>query len=194
MIINTVNLKSAIYLLSLFLVCIGTSCSKTESYSELLREEEKAVNWYLASQKVEINIPSDSTSFITGDDAPFYRLDDDGYVYMQVIKKGDDEKIETGDLVYFRFMMDNLKYMYEGVETSPLGNSDYLENGPASFVYQNTYLASTTKWGTGIQMPLKFLGYNSEVNLIIRSYYGFLEDQAYCIPYLMNIRYFRPEY
>lgn len=177
-----------IFFLSLF------SCSKTESYSELLREEEKAVNWYLSSQKVENEIPSDSTSFIVGEDAPFYRLDDDGYVYMQVVQKGDSEKIETGDLVYFRFTMYNIKYMYEGMETEPIGNSDYLAYGPASFVFQNTYLTSTTQWGTGIQMPLKFLGYNSEVNLVVKSYYGFLEDQAYCIPYLMNLRYFKPEY
>ena len=170
------------------------SCSKTESYSELLREEEKAVNWYLASQKVELEIPADSTSFVTGKDAPFYKLDDDGYIYMQIIEKGDDVKVKEGDLVYFRFMMDNLKYMYEGIETQPLGNSDYLGYGPASFVYQNLYLSSTTQWGTGIQMPLKFLGYNSEVNLVIKSTYGFLEDQSYCIPYLMNIRYFKPEY
>lgn len=179
--------------LSLLILMLG-SCSKSESYSELLREEERAVNWYLASCKVENSIPADSISFITGEDAPFYRLDEDGYVYMQVIRKGDSEKIEKGDLVYFRYNMQNIKYMYEGIESNPVGNSDYLQYGPASFVYQNTTLQSTTKWGTGIQMPLKFLGYNSEVNLVLKSYYGFAQEQAYCMPYLMNIRYFKPEY
>ena len=173
---------------------IGGACSKTESYSELLRQEEKAVNWYLASCKVENSIPADSTSFITGSDAPFYRLDEDGYVYMQVVNKGDDEKVDKGDLVYFRFMRSNIKYMYEGIDVKPEGNSDYLNMGPASFVYQNQNLTSTTQWGTGIQMPLRFLGYNSEVNLVLKSYYGFMEDQTYCVPYLINIRYFKPEY
>lgn len=170
------------------------SCSKSESYSELLKEEEKAVNWYLASQRIEIDIPADSLSFEIGPEAPFYKLDNEGYVYMQIVSRDLSERVKTGDVVYFRFMRENIKYMYEGIETNPVGNSDYLGYGPASFVYQNNYLSSTTQWGNGIQMPLKFVGYNSEVNLILKSYYGFAEEQQYCIPYIMNIRYFKPEY
>lgn len=180
------------------LVCLISSCSKTESYSELLRDEEKAVNWYLAGKNVSIDLPKDSLSFITcetaGDDAPFYRLDEDGYVYMQIVSANYEDKVESGDLVYFRFNRVNLKYLYENIEASPEGNSDYITNGSTSFVYKNTYLTSTTSWGTGIQMPLKYVGYNSEVNLVLRSYYGFYEEQSYCIPYIMNIRYFKPEY
>ena len=181
--------------LFLLSVLIGISgCSKTESYSELLREEEKAANWYLASCKVENEIPADSISFLTGSDAPFYRLDEDGYVYMQVISKGDGGKVEDGDLVYFRFSRKNLKYMYEGIETDWSGNSDNLLTGPTSFTFNSTTLSSTTKYGTGIQMPLRFLEYNSEVNLVLKSYYGFTEEQAYCVPYIINLRYFKPEY
>lgn len=170
------------------------SCSKTESYSELLRDEEHAVNWYLSSCRVENKIPADSVSFEIGEDAPFYRLDEDGYVYMQIIRKGDARKVDPGQLVYFRYSMENIKDMYEGVKTEPIGNSDYLGYGPASFVYQNTSLNSTVRWGTGIQMPLKFVGYNSEVNLVLRSYYGFVDNQTLCIPYIINLRYFKPEY
>lgn len=183
-----------------FYVLIGLgflfgSCSKTESYSELLREEEKAVNVYLATQRVENSIPSDSVSFEIGKNAPFYRLDEDGYVYMQIVSKGDiEDKIEEGDRVYFRFMRQNLKYYAEGTDTDNIGNSDYLAYGSTSFIYGNTYLTSSLQWGTGIQMPLKFVGYNSEVNLVLKSYYGFTDDQTYCIPYLVNVRYFRPEY
>ena len=191
---SVLEYKLSIFSFLLLITSGLLSCSKTESYSELLREEEKAVNWYLSSHKVENSIPADSVSFITGPDAPFYRLDDDGYVYMQIVTKGDEDKVETGSVVYFRFMMDNLKYLYEGLESQPTGNSDYLQYGPASFVYENNYLTSSTQWGTGIQMPLKFVGYNSEVNLVLRSYYGFMENQAYCIPYLINLRYFKPEY
>lgn len=186
--------KSIYISLIYFSIILLASCSKTESYSELLREEEKAVNWYLASQRVEINVPSDSISFEIGPNAPFYKLDEEGNVYMQIISRNLAERVENGDLVYFRFMMDNIRYMYEGVEAPSTGNSDYLGYGPASFIYRNNTLTSTTKWGTGIQMPLKFVGYNSEVNLIIKSYYGFAENQSACMPYLINIRYFKPEY
>ena len=177
----------------LTLIMLG-ACSKSQSYSELLRDEEKAVNWYLSGQKVELELPADSVSFIMGPDAPYYKLDENGYVYMQVIKADFSERVEEGDLVYFRFMRDNLLYLYEGINSAPTGNSDYLSYGPASFIYKNTYLNSSTTWGTGIQMPLKFLGYNSEVNLVLRSYYGFAEEQSLCIPYLINLRYFKPEY
>ena len=59
---------------------------------------------------------------------------------------------------------------------------------------RDIHLSSYLEYGTGIQMPLKFLGYGSEVNLVLKSYYGFQEDQTSCIPYLINIRYFKPEY
>ena len=177
------------------------ACSKTQSYSELLREEEKAVNWFLASKNVSLELPESIHDFVTyemiGEDAPFYRLDEEGYVYMQIVSMPDPEEmemVEEGDLVYFRFERENIRYLYEGIDITNSGNSDYLPNGTTSFVYKNTYLSSSTSWGTGIQMPLKYIGYNSEVNLVLKSYYGFREDQTYCMPYIMNIRYFKPEY
>lgn len=173
-------------------------CSKTQSYSELLRDEEHAVNWYLANYNVALELPEDPKKFITcetmGDDAPFYKLDPEGYVYMQVVKADFDDMVETGDLVYFRFVKESILDMYNDIEPEKLGNGDYLPNGSTSFIYKNNVLTSTTQWGTGIQQPLKYLGYNSEVNLVLKSYYGFTEEQTACIPYIMNIRYFKPEY
>ena len=180
-------------------------CSKSQSYSELLREEEKACNWYLADKNVDLELPDDIETIITtqtldangvayGDNAPFYKLDEDGYVYMQVVRAVFDDPVSEGDLVYFRFLRESIKDLYEGVEGGQTGNSDYLPNGTTSFIYKNTFLSSTTTWGTGIQMPLKYMGYNSEVNLVLKSYYGFTDEQSYCIPYIINLRYFKPEY
>lgn len=191
------------FLISALLLITG--CSKSQSYSELLRDEEKACNWYLSSKNVELDLPEDMKDVITcetpgadgtlmGEDAPFYRLDADGYVYMQVVKADFSDMVDEGDLVYFRFVRESIKDLYEHVETVPGGNGDYLPNGTTSFVYKNTYLTSTTTWGTGIQMPLRYLGYNSEVNLVLKSYYGFYDEQSYCIPYIINIKYFKPEY
>lgn len=174
------------------------SCSKSQSYSELLREEERAVNNFLAGQKVINSVPEDSTNFIIGTDAPFYRLDEDGYIYMQVINKGDmAQKVEAGDVVYFRFNRLNLKSEYLGYDPSWEGTQNQFSgstNTSYNFVYKNQYLASTQSFGQGIQWPLKFLGYNSEVNLVLRSYYGFYDDQTSCIPYLINLKYYRAEY
>lgn len=179
-------------------IILSTGCSKSQSYSELLRDEEHAVNWYLANYNVALDLPEDPEDFVTyeemGENAPFYKLDEDGYVYMQVVKANLNDPVAEGDLVYFRFLRESILDMYNGVESAPNGNLDYLPNGTTSFVYKNTYLTSTTTWGTGIQMPLAYLGYNSEVNIILKSYYGFTDEQSYCIPYIMNIKYFKPEY
>lgn len=176
----------------------ASSCEKSRSYSELLKDEQIACNWYLSTQNVSLNLPEDPHDLITfedaGEDAPFYKLDEDGYVYMQVIKADFDEMVEEGDLVYFRFSRENLLYMYKGITGNSSGNSDQLSYGSTSFSYKNTTIQSSTTWGTGIQMPLKYLGYNSEVNLVLKSYYGFLDEQSSCVPYLINLRYFKPEY
>ena len=37
-----------------------TGCEDTKSYSELLKEETEAVNWYLASNKIVTSVPEDS--------------------------------------------------------------------------------------------------------------------------------------
>jgi hypothetical protein len=191
----TNSIKCAVMLLLTVAAAGLSSCSKTESYSNLLREEEKAVNLFLSGQRVENEIPADSISFLTGKDAPFYKLDEDGYVYMQVISKGDpNDRVEKDDKVYFRFTRENLKSVYLGYESETEGNSNNLAGGNASFVYGNLYLPSSTQYGQGIQWPLKFFGYNCEVNLVLRSYYGFTSDQTYCMPYLINVRYFKPEY
>lgn len=190
---TTLNITAGVACLAA--ASLPVACSKSQSYSELLREEEKAVNLFLAGQKVCLELPADSTSFITGPDAPFYKLDQDGYVYMQVIDKGDaNNRVQPGEVVYFRYERENLKAKYLGMDLPPEGNSDNLTQGNSSFVYKNTYLTSSTKWGTGIQMPLKFFGYDCEVNLVLQSYYGFMSDQTECMPYLINVRYFEPEY
>lgn len=189
-----------IWLFFLAFVAIGiASCEESRSYSEMLRDEEKAVNDYLAGQKVLLEIPADSISFETGSDAPFYRLDQEGCVYMQVINKGDmNERVKSGDVVYFRFTRKNLISLSSGIDDS--GSEDSNSNdfgsgiGNPYFIYENHYLTSSAQWGTGIQMPLEFFGYNCEVNLVLKSIYGFKADQSLCQPYLINLRYFKPEY
>lgn len=184
---------------------LTAGCSKSQSYSELLREEEQACNWYLSNYNVSLELPEDYQDLITsetlkedgtpyGEDAPFYKLDEEGYIYMQVVRGDYSQMVAEGDLVYFRYVQENIKNLYQGLSTSPEGNGDYLPNGSTSFVYKNTYLSSTTVWGSGIQMPLQYVGYNSEVNLVLRSYYGFTDRQSYCIPYIINLKYFKPEY
>ena len=173
-----------------------SSCNDSESYSDLLKEEEKAANAYLANQRVEMSVPADSV-FITGNDAPFYRMDEDGYLYMQVVNAGNKEdRPEINDQVYFRFTRWNLNNWYSADVWQSEGNSDNMNNGlgATSFVFGNTSLANSALFGSGIQVPLYYLGYDSEVNLVLRSYYGFSTDASACVPYLVNVKYFKAEY
>lgn len=182
---------TGVALLSLF------SCKDSKSYSDLLREEEVAVNWYLAQHRVEIRVPDDSV-FITGEDAPFYRMDASGDVYMRVVNPGDmSNRPKKGDTVYFRFMRQNIKYLYKYGSASEDGNADDMGSslGGLSLVYGNTVLPNTTRYGTGLQVPLNYLGYNCEVDLIVKSVDGFSEEVSQCNPYIYkSLKYYKAEY
>lgn len=80
-----------------------SSCNDSKSYAELLTDEMHSVNNFLANQDVILELPDDGV-FIEGADAPYYRLDEDGNVYMQVIDSGDKNLMAQDDeLIYFRF-------------------------------------------------------------------------------------------
>lgn len=180
-----------------FAAIMIVSCSDSKSYSDLLKDEQKVSNWFLAQHHVCNEIPADSV-FEVGEDAPFYRIDPDGYIYMQVLKVGDREIPKTGDQVFFTFTRYDIQTMYNNntLEVEGEGNqSDYLNSvGDTYFIYGNLNVSSSVKYGSGIQKPLSYLGYNSEVNILLKSYYGFQSDNTTCVPFLVNTRYFKGEY
>lgn len=184
---------------------IATSCKDKESYADLLRDENHAVNAYLAGFPVISSIPVDSqfvstqyimeTQGLSREEAekltPFYRMDDDGLVYMQVVNPGlTDTKAVKDQMIYFRFTRYNLKAWYEYDSWIGSGNATDLGTNTTSFRYQNTTLQSTTQWGEGIQVPLEFLTLGCEVNIIIKSAMGPEDEIASVYPYLYKIRYF----
>lgn len=169
------------------------SCEDDQSYSDLLKEEEKATNWYLAQRTICLEIPADSV-FQTGPDAPYYKMDEDGYLYMQVINVGDTTRVKDGDRVIFRFMRCNLKNFYMNGVEEWTGNANDMSFATSSFRFNSYQYQDSQKYGRGIQVPMKYLGYNCEVNLVLRSYLGFTNDQSQCIPYALNVKYFKPEY
>ncbi|MDE5900071.1 MAG: DUF4827 domain-containing protein [Muribaculaceae bacterium] len=179
------------------------SCNDGKSYAEMLRDETESTNYYLSSFQVINAVPADSVFVSVADmearglsreDAlavtPFYRLDDDGDVYMQVVNPGTGEKAEDNQLIYFRFNRSNLNYYYsDGVWISD-GNATDLGTEPSSFRYNNYSLESSYTWGSGLQMPLRFLRLNCEVNLVVKSTVGLVSEQSSVVPYLYNVRYY----
>lgn len=189
------------FLASALLTLLFSSCSKTESYSDLLKKEQKASNWFLAQHKICNEIPADSV-FLTGPDAPYYKMDDDGYVYMQVVKassRKDRVFPLYGDQIYFTYTRWDVETMYTNntfdIAATDGNQNNFLDSvGDTYFIYGNYSAESSVTFGSGIQVPLSYLGYNSEVNILLKSYYGFMADNTTCIPYKVNVRYFKAEY
>lgn len=172
------------------------SCDDGKSYAELLTDETHAVNSFLANHRVQLGIP-EFDEIETGADAPFYRLDEEGNVYMQVLSKGNkDMMTKDDDLVYFRFTRNSL-FLYD-VATGEFpeegwGNSEDLTVGSASFRYNNYTLTSSSQWGSGLQLPLSVLGLGCRVNLVIKSQYGLSNEISQVVPfYYYDVRYFPP--
>lgn len=179
------------------------SCNDGKSYAEMLRDETESTNYYLSSFQVINSVPADSVFVSVADMearglsreealavTPFYRLDDDGDVYMQVVNPGTGEKADDNQLIYFRFNRSNLNYYYsDGVWISD-GNSSDGGAEPTSFRYNNYSLESSYSWGSGLQMPLHFLKLNCEVNLVVKSTVGLVNEQSSVVPYLYNVRYY----
>lgn len=186
------NLRIPLLLiLPAILMFVVMSCDNTKSYAELLTDENHNVNAFLANQRVVNTIPEDSV-FEVGPNAPYYRIDAEGNVYMQVLNTGDGGKVKADQQVYFRYTRYDLsKYAQTDSLPAGAGNSSDMEYEPTWFRYQNYTLTTSSQYGAGIQMPLNFLEYNSEVNLIVKSQFGFTSEISYVVPFLYNIRYFK---
>ena len=147
--------KSILFLFSLVTALALSSCSDSESYADLLNDERRATNAYLANCRVVNEVPSD-TVFEFGKYAPYY-----------------------------------LNYWYKYGEMIGEGNENNMNAAPTYFQYGNYTLNTSAQWGYGIQMPLTFLGVDSEVNLIIKSKLGWASEISAVIPFLYHVRYFR---
>lgn len=184
--------KAAMLIVAMMAAVATTSCSDSESYAEQLADERVATNLFLSQYKVINEIPADSI-LETGEDAPFYRIDEDGNLYMQVVSNtGMDNRPEDDDIIYFRYMRFNIITWCENDgDVSLSGNANDMANSPTYFMYNNYTTSSSSTYGEGVQLPLQFVGVGSEVNLIMRSQLGWSDEIADVQPYYWNIRYYK---
>ena len=170
-----------------------TSCSDSKTYAELLSDENKYVNCYLADQRVSNEIPADSTfNFEVGENAPYYPLDEDHNVYMQVEELGTPGNFATDDqIIYFRFTRYALSSYDDGELPEGEGNEADMSYANCWFRYNNYTLESTYQWGSGIQLPLALVPIDSKINLVVKSQYGVYDEMSYVVPYLYRIRYYK---
>lgn len=190
-------MKNYSVLLSIVLLALAalSSCNNDQSYADRLNEERNAVNAYLANHRVVMSVPEDST-FEVGENAPFYRLDPDGNIYMQVLNAGDrrHDKASVGEPIYFRYSRYNLSMWYaQGTWSVYSGNEDTMDAKACSFNYSDYTLPSSSQWGYGLQYPLLYLGVECEVNLIIKSQFGFTSEISYVMPFYYHVRYYHSQ-
>lgn len=185
--------RQIISILSLLaLVLAISSCSDSKSYADLLNEENQVVNSFLAQHRVEDTWPGVDNCEI-GEDAPFYCVDDEGNVYMQVIRKGDGTYPVAGEHVSFSYLSYDLNYYVVGSDSNVgSGNLNSPGSSPSTyFIYDNYSLEQSSQYGTGIQIPVKLLGFGSKVNVVIKSQAGPSAYMSYVIPFLYDIAYYR---
>lgn len=176
-------------LLAIGALFIAASCDNSDSYAELLIKQDHYVNNFLADQRVELEIPAD-TVFLTGEDAPYYRLDDDATMYMQVLDPGTEGNMVSYDeQIYFRYTRWSLASYSNG--TLPTGAGNNITLSPAWFRYGNYQIQSSYNWGVGIQTPLKYLPIDCVVNIVIKSQNGFTQETSDVRPYLYRLTYER---
>ena len=117
-----------------------------------------------------------------------------GNVYMQVLSEGTkDNMAEDDQLIYFRFTRYNLYEYADGKLGPGSGNDTDLTYGSASFRFGNTTSQSSYQWGSGLQMPLRYLPIDCEVNLVIKSQAGLYNEISNVQPFLYKVRYFKPQ-
>ena len=162
--------------LALAMVAVAASCDNSKSYAEYLNEQDMAVNNYLADNTVILDVPED-TVFITGPDAPFYRMDEDGSMYMRVLNPGTKGNMaQTNDQIYFRYTRYNLLSYANG--KLPDGEGNNISLSPCWFRYNNYQIESSYTWGYGVQVPLSLLPIDCEVMIVIKSTMGPTSEQA----------------
>ena len=173
------------------------SCKDTKTYAELLNDEQDSVNKYLANYRIVNEIPAD-TIFEVGPNAPFYKVEPEGNVYMQVLDPGNRKEgtYNVSDMVYFRYMRANIHDWVAALsqeERDALwdGNMDYVSYAAAYFLYNDFSVAQSSSCGYGIQIPVQLLGQECEVNIVVKSQYGLTDYISYVYPMVWHVRYYK---
>lgn len=185
-------------LLILCAALVAISCSKTKSYTDMLKDEKKAINRLIDENDFEIlkDFPEDSVF----KENQFVLLDNG--VYLNIIDKGSDQRAIQGKtkILYrcsIHFFMNGdtiignygphsngtLPYPSNGIVSIPFTYGEY----SSSSMYELSYSFVSE----GIQEPLKYVGDRAKVKLIVPfkrgTYYDQLEGQPVCYEILEYI-------
>ncbi len=174
------------------LILITTSCNKRKTYADLLKAESKAIDKFISKNKLVIlkDFPQNGQF----KDKEFYKDPATG-VYYNIIETGDttNYKLKVGDEVHVRFR--GLKYFSTDNDSTEYENMDPNRSPwPETFSYRGDVNLETrslySQTTAGFAVPLKNVGHNGRVRMIIPFTWGSQSDQqAYTPTYYDVITY-----
>lgn len=186
--------KPIVFILSVLSIAIAlSSCSKSKTAQEMMRDQQKAIKKYIDWNDIKLIKEEDGKAFPKEFKENEYYLTSDG-LYIQVIDTGIGVKYTTGEYVNIRFdtTMDIEAYVTGDVEGPSTISHIYF---PYTLIYGlNDYTnANDGKLELacdGWIYPLRFVGKGAAVNLIVPSKHGSSYDsQYYRARTYTNLRY-----
>jgi len=180
--------KTVIFILSFILIGFIHSCDNKKSMQEYIREEKKAIERYILSERIEVlnKYPEDSIF----NENQYFKTSEG--LYMNVVDRGntDHRAQPLRDLIIVRF-----DYLYE-IKAYVSGTTDsivYKGDSPIEFQYDRNYRIISDRTGyacPGFAIPLKYIGEGAVVNLIIPSELGSTYDNNRFAPvFYRNLKY-----
>ncbi len=165
-------------LLILCISIVAVSCSNTKSYTEMLEDEEDAIDRLFDEKGFEVlpDFPED-TVFLENQ---FVKLKSGSY--LNIIDKGSDERAVYNQKILYRC------YVSYPMDSSYIYNTPYYiqnygphSNGtsPFEFTYGSYATSSDPMYvSEGLQDPLQYVGDRAKVKLIVPFRKGTYNDQS----------------
>lgn len=173
------------------LALVSTSCNKSKTYADILKDETRAIEKFILENKLVVldEFPT-SLVFKTNE---FYRDPATG-VYFNIIEPGDTaSKVKEGEEVYVRFI--GLRYFTSSNDTTEYSNLDPIRSpfpesltyrGPVTVMNRSLYSSTTPGWA----VPLTYVGHAGRVKMLIPFNMGSQSDQqSYSTTYYDNVQY-----
>ena len=153
-------------LLILCTALVAISCSKTKSYTDMLKDEIEAIERFIDDKGLEIldDFPADSVF----NENQFVLLDNG--VYLNIIDKGSDQRA----VQYKTKMLYRCKMSYF-MDSTIVAIENY---GPHSNSKNSPYDPSYYYVSEGMQEPLKYVGDRAKVKMIVPFKRGAYNDQS----------------
>lgn len=197
-------MKKLISLCLFFLACCVAfqSCSKSESYADMLNKERKAINKYIDENGiVEISLADFEKDTVTRcpPDYPDYNeyVQFSNGVYMQIVDRGDGDTIASRDVISVRYMEYDIlegdttalsnfdsPYMLEVFDYTISGTTAYGKFRKGNILYNYNSAQVPSGW----LVPLQYVNSNARVKLIVPSKMGHTIASQYVYPYFYDLR------